>query len=245
MTQIELLVKYQEEDKKLRKIEQEINNTPERKEYIQAKNFLLKSPEKLEAFEKKAVSLKSSIEKLEKQCKEMEETLLDFDNLDELVEGGADISFYKKNVSKIGDTIRGLRSQIASLQEEAKKAHDEYTSLMKKGKQVQDKFNNELTEAYKAVVASRKEETDKIKHSQAEIAKELNPEFLNKYNTKRREKIFPVLIEVEETNGYMRCKGCGMDISLTDKEKLKAGKIIECDSCRRYLYIKAETKDDS
>ena len=54
MTQIEQLLKYQEEDSKLLKIEKEAAGSSEWKNYSQAKSFLTKVPEKLEAMDSKA-----------------------------------------------------------------------------------------------------------------------------------------------------------------------------------------------
>jgi len=96
MAQVDQLLKYQQEDSKLLKIEQEAAVSEERKNFIQTKSFLNKASEKLDSLEAKALELKSILEKLNGQYKEISETLNDFENLDELVDGGADISFYKK-----------------------------------------------------------------------------------------------------------------------------------------------------
>ena len=44
MSQIEQLLKYQQEDEKLIKLEQEAASSEERKNYVQAKNFMVKAP---------------------------------------------------------------------------------------------------------------------------------------------------------------------------------------------------------
>ena len=103
MAKIELLLKYQTEDSKLLQIEREAANSEEWKNYSQTKSFLTKAPEKLEAMDAKAQEIYVRLDELNKKYGELADTLKDFDNIDELVEGGADISFYKKNISqKIG-----------------------------------------------------------------------------------------------------------------------------------------------
>ncbi|MGN0818398.1 MAG: hypothetical protein ACI4L9_05445 [Candidatus Coproplasma sp.] len=126
MAQIQQLLKYQEADSKLLKIEQEVANSEERKKFVQARNFLTKASEKLDRLEGKAQELKALLEKLNEKYGEISETLKDFDNIDELVEGGADISFYKRNAQNIADKIKTLKGEVSSLTAAIKEAGEEY-----------------------------------------------------------------------------------------------------------------------
>ena len=54
MTQIEMLLKYQEEDAKLLKVEREVASSVERKNLAQAVNFVTKATERLDALDGKA-----------------------------------------------------------------------------------------------------------------------------------------------------------------------------------------------
>ena len=46
MSQVEKLLKYQEADSRLIKVEQKLNSSDERKKYIQARSYLTKASEK-------------------------------------------------------------------------------------------------------------------------------------------------------------------------------------------------------
>ena len=96
MTQLQAILHYQETDKKLYKMERDLAGCEERKEYVKYKKFLETAPEKLDSLEAKATALKGEAAKVSEQYERVEETLNDFENLDELVKGGADIAFYKK-----------------------------------------------------------------------------------------------------------------------------------------------------
>ena len=109
MAKVEKLLKYQAEDSKLLNIEREAANSEQWKNYSQAKSFLTKAPEKLDAMDAKALELNSILEKLTKKYEEIAETLKDFENLDELVEEGADISFYKKNATQIAERLKSIK----------------------------------------------------------------------------------------------------------------------------------------
>ena len=106
MSQIEQLLKYQKEDEKLIKLEQEEASSEERKKYGQAKNFMTKAPEKLDQIDAKAAELERMAVRLNSVYEELAEALKDFDALDGMVEEGANVAFYKKPALSLQDKIK-------------------------------------------------------------------------------------------------------------------------------------------
>lgn len=233
MSQIAQLLLYQEKDSELLKIEQEIANSEERKKYVQTQNYIKKAGEKLDKLEAQSQSVLTHLDVLTKRYAEISETLKDFEHLDELVEGGADLSFYQRNLSQIIEQIKTLKSEIAALTASAKEATDEYHGMKKKVLAAQKQYP-ELQTAYKQFKASKQEESDKITKELSAIAKDIDAEVLHKYQVKRSERIFPILCEIKAD----RCSKCGIELSIADKEKVTAGKVVECENCHRILYKK-------
>ena len=228
---IEQLLKYQTEDSKLLNIEREAATSEEWKNYSQAKSFLTKAPEKLEAMDAKARELESLLEKLNKKYDEIAETLKDFEHLDELVEDGADISFYKKNATQIADKLKSIKSEINALVKSIKDADTEYRTLKKKTITVQEQYK-EYSEKYKEYKNGKLAEMDAVKAELKKLAKDINPEVMKRYETKRSERIFPIICAVKND----RCSKCGMELSIVGKEKLASGEALECENCHRFLY---------
>ena len=233
MAQIEQLLKYQTEDSKLLRIEREASSSEERKNYSQAKSFLTKAPEKLEAMEAKAVEMSAILNKLVNKYEEIAETLKDFENLDELVEGGADISFYKKNATQITERLKSIKSEINALVKSVKEADEEYKSFKKKTLDVQEQYKVSSA-AYAEYKKVKLAEMDGVKKELEKLAKDINPEVLKRYEMKRIERILPIICGVEND----RCSKCGMELSLVGKEKIAGGEVTECENCHRFLYKK-------
>jgi predicted nucleic acid-binding Zn-ribbon protein len=231
MAQVQQLLKYQEEDSKLLKIENEVSNSDERKKFVQTKNFITKASEKLDQLEGKAQELMSILDRLNKKYDEIVETLKDFEHLDELVEDGADISFYKRNAIGISENLKNLKAEISQLTAAVKEAGDEYQTLKKKVIVAQKQFP-ELQAAYQNVKKSKQAETQAICEQLEILAKDIDPEVLKKYQAKRSERIFPILCEVSSD----RCSKCGMELSIKGKEIVSSGRVIECEHCGRFLY---------
>lgn len=231
MAQVEKLLKYQETDEKLLALERETSNSEERRNFVQAKNFLTKAPEKLDALEAKAKELTSLLGELNEKYGEIAETLSDFENLDELIDGGAEISFYKKNVLQITEQLKNIKAEVAALSKAIKDSDEEYQTMKKKTIAVQKQYA-EYSEVYKKYKDGKLEEVNSVKKELAALSKDISPEVMKKYEVKRSERIFPIICEV--VNG--RCSKCGSELSLAGKDLIAGGSVTECENCHRFLY---------
>lgn len=231
MSQIAQLLLYQQKDSELLKIEQEIANSEERKKYVQTQSYLKKASEKLDKLEAQSQGIAAHMEALEKLYAEISETLKDFEHLDELVEEGADLSFYQRNASQIIEKIKSVKAEINGVTALAKETCDEYQSLKKKVIAAQNQYP-ELRAAYQDFKKSKQAQTDEITGELEKLAKGIDAEVLRKYQAKRSERIFPIICEIKAD----RCSKCGIELSIADKEKVAAGKVVECENCHRILY---------
>ena len=230
---LQAILQYQETDAKLYKLEREIAGCDERKEYVKFKKFLEAAPEKLDALEVKAAALQAEAAELTQKYTRAEESLNDFENLDELVTGGADIAFYKKKAQALADQLKKLKADLAALTANIKATDEEYKKLKKQVLSAQKQYA-EATEKYKAVKAARDPEKKELEAALAKIEKDVPAEMLETYRTKRKEKIFPVVGEMVGN----RCPFCSMEPPLAARNKLTGGATIECDNCHRIIFSK-------
>lgn len=226
---LQAILNYQEVDRKLFKLENELAESEERKKYAKLRKFLKTAPEKLDALETKANALSAEVTQLSKKYEQTANMLGDFDNVDELINGGADVSFYKKKAQSIVESLRKIKAELNALVESIKATDEEYQKLKKQVISAQKQYG-EAEESYKAVELSRKAEKDGILAELAKAEKEVPAEMLVRYQTKRKEKIFPVVGKLYSG----RCPFCSMEPPLVAKSKLSTG--IECDHCHRIIF---------
>lgn len=231
MADLQSLLKYQQVDAKLKKIEQEVSGCEERKKFSQARKFLENASDKLDAMDAKAVDLKRIAQVLTKKYLEMNEILKELSNVDELIASGADVTFYVKNAQSLNEGLKALKSDINGLITKINAASDEYKKLKSQTIKMQKQYN-EYKEKFFAFKDSKKAETEEITKELAAIEKDISPEVMQKYKNKRKESIFPVLCPLKNN----RCSMCGMDLPLASHSKLSGGNIIECDNCHRFIY---------
>ncbi len=233
MAQLQAILHYQEIDAKLYKIERELAGSEERKEYAKVKKFLDTAPEKLDALEVKAKALRAEADSLTKKYAQAEETLKDFENVDELVTDGADVAFYKKKAQSIVEKLKKLKADLNALIANVKATDEEYQKLKKQVLSIEKKAPD-IYKKYKELKAEKDVEKKPFEEELAKLAKELSPEILEIYKTKRKEKIFPVVGQLQGN----RCPYCSMDLPIAARSKLSGGGWIECENhiCSRILF---------
>jgi predicted nucleic acid-binding Zn-ribbon protein len=231
MLNLQAVLKYQETDKKLFAIERELSASPERKEYSKTKKFLMAASERLDSLDAKAKQCMAQASELVKSYQGAEEQLAEFSHVDELLESGADISFYKKNATALMDKLKKIKSALSALIKEIEATDEEFNKLKKQVVSMQKQYAV-AGEQYNALKASKEDEVKAIKQELKKLASDIKDDFLTKYEAKRKEKIFPVVGKL--TDG--RCPFCSMELSLAAADKLKGGGVSECDDCHRILY---------
>ncbi len=233
MSQISQLLLYQEKDSELLKLEQEVAASEERKKFVQTQSFMKKASEKLDQLDAKSGALLNRLEALGQEYKEIAETLKDFEHLDELVEGGADLSFYRRNAAKIAEQLKALKTEINTLVANAKETSEEYRLLKKKVIATQKQIP-EIDAAYKAYKKEKQGLMDSVSAELSSLSNDIDPEVLRRYQVKRSERIFPIICEIKND----RCSKCGIELSIADKDKVAVGNVVECENCHRFLYKK-------
>lgn len=226
------LLEYQKTDAQLRQIEQKIGTSEERKKFIQAKKFVDAALEKIDSQDKRAAELAAMRDELEARCAEFTKQIEEYSDLEEMVEGGGDLGFYKKNALALLERIRSVKAELNKIVAESNAMFEEFKALRDQVgiKQAEkEKYKGDL-DKLKAQYAG---EVKEIQARLDALASKFKPEILEKYKAKRKEGIFPIFVPL--TDG--RCM-CGMDLSLAQQGKLSGGGVIECEHCRRFIYNK-------
>ena len=232
MSVLSELLEYQNVDAQLRKIEQEVSASEEQKKFAQANKFMKSAPERFEAQDKRAVELAALRDDLVRRAEDISRQIAEYSELDEMVEEGGDVSFYKKNAQALLDRLRALKGEMQKLNADIAATVEEYERFKNQGAAMQKQYKE-----YKAkrdeLVNARKDEVNALRTRLTEIGKKIPAETLAKYQQKRKENIFPIIAPL---NGNMCI--CGMDFPLALQERLAGGNVVECEHCRRFVYKK-------
>lgn len=226
------IIKYQEIDSRLRKLEAELQSSENRKNAADMQRYLKDGQARLMKLDQiskslleqyqKAVSLYNDfVNKLSSLSKKVADAK---DNVnDELA----------NTLDNFKATSENLDNNIVNLSNKINSVNREFEGIMNNAKKA--KRNLDI---YKAGYAKEREklepEINKLKSELNAQKSKVNPALLTKYNSKSEGKVFPIF--VAEVGG--RCGGCRMEISAGKLSDLKTKGTIECENCGRVIYTK-------
>lgn len=76
-------------------------------------------------------------------------------------------------------------------------------------------------------------QVEQIKKQMQELEKQIDSNMLSKYKHLRQDKIFPAFVPLNNN----ACGGCSMALPSALMTKLKEDGYLECEQCRRYIYL--------
>lgn len=228
---IEALLKYQETDKKLRAIELELSGSEERKKAISAKKFLDGVEETVAKLEQRAFELNAAFVSATEELSKMREQEAEFRNALDGVSDEGSANYLIKKTDEILAKVKQLSQEVNKIAGEIQSVLKDYSSVKSSTKTAQAQYS-EFGKKYNELKASKKDEMESIEKELSVLKKDVDPALMEKYLKKRKDKIFPIVYEI---NGNV-CGACHMELSMAELSKLKNGEITECEQCRRLLY---------
>ncbi len=232
MEELKPLIRIQEIDSELRKIELELNKKiPDKirevREGREKAEVLLKQVEdKFQANLKRRMEIDLEIKSIEEKIKKHSQDLLRVDTNEAYRALQKEIEEEKEKKSRLEDEVLELLIQEEELQKEKKEAEQEV-----------ERIKNEFARKEKELL--REEETlksrmEKLRQEREKLATETSPS------------LYKLYIQIASTHGGIAlspvhdgfCSVCQMKIRPQLLEELRKGeRIIRCENCSRILYI--------
>ena len=229
------LLEYQEEDKKLKAIDDGLRANEDYKKYNVAGRFLKTVTETRTQIEQRAEYLLSQLAGLEKKYARLLEEKAEFSEIDDAEEEST-VNFLKKKSSELSASFAEMEKEIDKLNKEMTELVNQYKKLMTETKTMKETFDacKEEVKKLQAEVEGQKAEITKRLE---ELAKGIPSDLMEKYRTARKSNKFPLVYVVDESE-CKHCVACGTEFSALSVTKLKKDRFIECENCRKLIFIK-------
>lgn len=228
---IEELLKYQQLDGELRKLQKELASLPERQKATDLQNQLKAGQNRLAVVEQNA---QKASENFSKAKAYYDDLFLKIDTLSKSI-GEADLNKAKdlqRAKSNFYQMIEKLEKELSKINAQLTMVNNEYNSIIKNAKIAKTGLD-----AVRVKFAESKQkiepQIEKLKSELSLQAKKIDKNTLDKYLAKRENK-FPVF--VENINGT--CGGCRMAISASKMREFSSSDYIECENCGRIIIKK-------
>ena len=233
MEQIRLLWEYQQADVEVSKVENAIKRSPNRQKLVKYRDYLKSQQDVMKRIEgevnamadrlevlKDAVSMTEDQYKALKQKMETEPAT-DVESVQQFIN---EAKRFINNLNAYEQEIKRIRKDAADRE---RLQHDVKVRAAK-AKAEFDKLKVAFDAEYKEKTA----ELEAAKAKAAELTKPIDPAFMQRYENIKRHSMPPLA----KLNGD-QCTGCNMSLPSAVTRKIKAGELIECETCGRLLVI--------
>ena len=223
------MLKYQEIDSKIKKIESDILASESRKNAAKMQQYLKDSQAKIMRLEESSGKVVDTYKKATTLYNDFVDKLSE---LNKKIEGSSleNIEGLKELVSKYYDILSKLEREISNLSNQIISINKEFDLVMKNARTAKknlDIYKNE----YNQLKLSKQPEVDAFKKELDQLKTKISPDLMKKYLAKREGK-FPVF--VPEKDG--RCGGCRMEIPGSKLNELAVNGKVECENGGRVIY---------
>ena len=229
------LLEYQEEDKKLKALDDNLKNNEEYKKANTAFRFLKTVNETRMQIEDKAAYLTAQLDELEEKYKKLLDEKAEFDGSEEVGEEDT-LNFLKKKSQELSSAFAEIEKNAEKLGQEMNDLLNYYKKLSAEAKAMKEQY-----EKTKDGVAALQKQTEARKAEMNvklnELAKTIPPELMAKYQLARKTGKFPLVYLVDSPD-TRHCVACGTEFSALEIATLKKDKFIECENCRKLIFVK-------
>lgn len=233
---IKNILAYQDEERKLIKIQRELKESVEAKKVMKIRKENSEYIEELTKLDNMASINMKAYERCEenlvvltKEFEEIKGAIADVDDIKEC-------EFYVKKLNELQGKIeavsRDLDRYSRDIENGVKTAQNYHAKVISTGSNYV-KANN----AFKELKNSKAGEVKLIQDNMNSLREKCESKLVEIYDKERKANLFPVFVKFQEPN---KCQGCGMDFTNDVVDKLKKDQIVECPNCGRIMYIDEE-----
>lgn len=230
----EAIFNYQDIDRELYKIENEIMNSKEMKDVSLAKSAIADATESIRRLNADACEAFNQFEKNQSELTALQNKVAEIEQLDLATNDMGSIEFYEKKLNELTDKSEYVKKEFDKIVAKCDIIKANYEKTSQLGMRYYEALKK-ATEQLNAFKRLRMESAASIKEQLEKLKSEIKPELIALYESRRNNKKLPAFVRYD-TN-HQDCV-CGMDLPNNCIQKLKVpGDYTECPNCTRILII--------
>ncbi len=230
------ILEYQKLEGEIINIDKKVSQSPAMKAIEQANSNANNAKTEMKELDKRAGELLTSFKKLQDI---MQHNIQNIQYLDKQKLDNAD----KAQIKKLYDNIQKVNNNLNIIEQRLNDINKNIDGVLKKFKRVKEQVNVSKEKKSKAqdevekLKKSFEKQKNEIEDKMNALEKDIPSKTMETYQRKRKENIYPVYVGVINEQNQMRCGGCKSIIPVGRTSKLKSDNFIECEECRRIIYI--------
>jgi predicted nucleic acid-binding Zn-ribbon protein len=230
----EAMFKYQEIDKELYKIENEIKSSDEMKKVSAAKNAMNEAAESIHRLNAESGETYKQYDKSAAELQVLFDKAAEIEKLQLETTEIKEIEYYEAKLNALLERADSVKKEFDKLSQKCDQLKANYDKLLTAGMSYNESFKK-ATEQLNSLKREKMDSANEIMKQLAEVKKEIEPNILSAYDARRQNKKLPVFVKYDKDNQSCLC-GMNLPSDCTGKLKNK-GDMAECPNCTRLLIV--------
>ncbi len=236
MDQLEMLWEYQKEDIAVDKLKNDIKRSPTRQKLVKYREALLEQKETSEQITNEISAMTDRLDALSDAIKMIDEQAAALKN-----KADAE-NTVSENVSRLISEAKRLQNNLSGYEQEAKHIRKDAADRDRMQRDIKVRFAKykaeyeKLKSIYDVEFKESNEKLETLKNKAAEKAKGISPELMDKYRNIKLHSVPPLARLVGN-----QCGGGNMSLPSAVSRSIKAGQLIECETCGRLILPPLES----
>lgn len=226
------ILEYQKIDGQLYALENKLAKSENKKNCIALSNLAKDAQAKSSALEDKANEVLKEFEEAKKVLAQNTKLADALSQKDVNKMKGEELDHDLEFKDKISSNLNFLDRKITKIAETINTILTEYNKTVKSYNDAKEKYKVSK-DAYDKEVAEIEPQMKEIQAKLNVLAKTLEPSLLDKYNSMRKDKRYPVFVPLINNNA---CGHCRMELSASAVAKLNNEGSLNCEHCRCVIY---------
>lgn len=232
---LEILLKYQELDIKLRRALDSLERSEANKKMEQARNEFNGAKKTVQDSEKDAEAVLLNYEQTANQYAELTNKVSELQLILENAESDDDLGDMAEQLESLKAKAVALEKKLNDFKSSSEKLVKSYQDANAVGLKMKDYYNAAKAE-YSELIKAAEPEINAIKKKLKEMEAQIDKEMLKKYKAITAENKYPAFVEVHISDGTYSCRGCGLQLSQKNTSTLNENGMCTCETCRRMIY---------
>ncbi|MBE5782846.1 MAG: hypothetical protein E7329_05955 [Clostridiales bacterium] len=233
MDQLHLLWEYQLADVEADKMEASIKRSPTRQKLVKYRDYLLEQQNVMKRIESEVSAMADRLEALKDAMKMTDEQLRSLQTKLESdpPTSSETIQQYLSDARRFQNNLNTYEQEIKRIRKDATDRERQQHDVKVRAAKAKAEFDK-LKQTYDTEYKEKSKELEALRAAAAEKGKPVSAEMMERYRTIKQHSVPPLARLYGD-----QCGGCNMSLPSAVSRKIKAGELVECETCGRLLII--------
>jgi len=233
MDQLHLLWEYQKADVEVDKMENSIKRSPVRQKLVKYRDYYAEQQTTMKRIENEVAAMLDRLEALKDAIKMTDDQLhsLHTKMENDPPKSAAEVQQFLNDARRFQNNLTAYEQEVKRIRKDAADRERQQHDVRVRAAKAKGEFDK-LKITYDEEKKEKDEELEKLRAAAAAKAEAIDREYMEKYRDIKKHSVPPLAALYGD-----QCGGCNMSLPSSVSRKVKAGELVECETCGRLLIL--------